>query len=274
MGTGPHQPTTAVLAPHPDDGVLSAWHVLARRPGSALLVSVFSGLPDPGTPAAPHDLATGADDPRVRMAERRAEDRAAADRFGWELCALDLVEQSYHDPAVTLSAAFAELLVDAIGDAVPRSVRRLVLPAGLGGHIDHHLVRAAGLALADQTDRTVELVADVPYATRDGWPPWVTGSRGPHDGPVDGAIDGRWAEWLDPLRRGLGPPVVHRLDADEQAAKLEAARCYATQFEFLEGGPERHLSRPDRLAAEVSWPVDVAAVPTGRPDRRTGGGRG
>ena len=39
--------------------------------------------------------------------------------------------------------------------------------------------------------------------------------------------------------------------------------CYATQFDFLEGGSERRVSRPDRLAAEVSWPVDVAAVLVG-----------
>jgi len=267
MVTGPNLPTTAVLAPHPDDGVLSAWHVLARRPRTTLLVTVFSGLPDPGTPAAPHDLVTGADDPRVRMAERRAEDRTVAARFGWELHAIDLVEQSYRPPEVTLSDAFAELLVDSIAEVVPGSVRRLVLPAGLGGHIDHHLVRAAGIALAARTGRSVELVADVPYATRDGWPPWVAGGRGPDDG----AVDGRWARWLDPMRRGLGPPVAHLLDPGEQAAKLEAARCYATQFEFLEGGSERHVSRPDRLAAEVSWPVDAAAVLAGR--RESGAGR-
>jgi len=256
MGTGPNVPTTAVLAPHPDDGVLSAWHVLALHPRSTLLVTVFSGLPDPGTPAAPHDLVTGADDPRTRMAERRVEDRAVAERFGWELCAIDLVEQSYREPEVTLSDSFARLLEDTIAVVVPGTVRRLVLPAGLGGHIDHHLVRAAGIALADRTDRSVELVADVPYATRDGWPAWVTGG-GERDA---GAVDERWAEWLDPLRPGLGEPVAHLLDPDEQAAKLEAARCYATQFDFLEGGSERHVSRPDRLAAEVSWPVDATVV--------------
>ena len=263
MGARPDDSSAAVLAAHPDDGVLSAWHVLGRRPASTLLVTVFSGLPDPGTPAAPHDLVTGARDPRARMAERRAEDRAIAARCGWELRTVDLVEQSYRDPAVTLSDAFAELLVASIAAAVPDTVRHLVLPAGLGGHIDHHLVRAAGVTLAARTDRSVELVADVPYATRDGWPGWVAGGGAPEDG----VVDDRWAQWLDPLRPGLGAPVAHRLDPDEQAAKLEAARCYASQFDFLEGGSERHLSRPDRLAAEVSWPVDPAAVLDGRRGR-------
>ena len=255
-----------VLAPHPDDGVLSAWHVLARRPGSTLLVTVFAGLPVPGTPPAPHDLATGADDPRIRMTERRAEDRAVADRFGWELRSIDLVEQSYRDPDVTLSDAFAEQLVTSIADTVPETVRELVLPAGLGGHIDHHLVRAAGIALAARTGRSVELVADVPYAARDGWPEWVSGSGGPDDG----SVDRRWAEWLDPLRTGLGMPTAHLLHPDEQVAKLEAARCYATQFDFLEGGPAQFLTRPDRLAAEVSWPLDAAEVLAGERERGAG----
>ena len=286
MGTRPDVPTTAVLAPHPDDGVLSAWHVLARHPGSTLLVTVFSGLPEPGTVAAPHDRATGAREPRARMAERRAEDRAVADRFGWEVRTVDLVEQSYRDPLVTLSDTFAALLVDTIAAVVPETVRRLVLPAGLGGHIDHHLVRAAGITLAARTGRSVDLVADVPYATREGWPTWVTvgvgrdggtgdepddgAVDGPDDGPDDGAVDPRWAEWLDPLRPGLGRPVVHLLAPDEQAAKLEAARSYATQFDFLEGGSERNLSRPDRLAAEVSWPVDAALLARGRAPRAAG----
>ena len=292
MDTGRADPTTAVLAPHPDDGVLSAWHVLARRPSSALLVTVFSGIPEEGTRAAPHDLVTGARDPRARMAARRDEDRAVAERFGWELRTVDLVEQSYRAPDVTLSDAFAALLVAALDDVVPETVKRLVVPAGLGGHIDHHLVRAAGITLAARTGRSVDLVADVPYATRDGWPGWVTGggaSDGGADGGVDGGADGgagegvdggadegtvetRWAEWLDPLRPGLGRPVAHLLDPDEQAAKLEAARCYATQFDFLEGGPERRLSRPDRLAAEVSWPVDAEALVADRTPGAAAGG--
>jgi hypothetical protein len=84
--------------------------------------------------------------------------------------------------------------------------------------------------------------------------------------------DARWAEWLDPLRPGLGRPVTHHLGPGEQAAKLEAARCYATQFDFLEGGSERRLSRPDRLAAEVSWPVDAEVLATGRAPGATGAG--
>ncbi len=284
MDTGPDDPTTAVLAPHPDDGVLSAWHVLARRPSSALLVTVFSGIPEEGTPAAPHDLVTGARDPRARMAARRDEDRAVAERFGWELRTVDLVEQSYRAPEVTLSDAFAALLVVALDDVVPDTVKRLVVPAGLGGHIDHHLVRAAGITLAARTGRSVDLVADVPYATRNGWPGWVTGGGASDDGPGggvdgraggrvgDGRVDTRWAEWLDPLRPGLGRPVAHLLDPDEQVAKLEAARCYATQFDFLEGGPERRLSRPDRLAAEVSWPVDAEALAADRTPGAAAGG--
>lgn len=284
MDTGPDDPTTAVLAPHPDDGVLSAWHVLARRPSPALLVTVFSGIPEEGTPAAPHDLVTGARDPRARMAARRDEDRAVAERFGWALRTVDLVEQSYRAPEVTLSDAFAALLVVALDDVVPDTVKRLVVPAGLGGHIDHHLVRAAGITLAARTGRSVDLVADVPYATRDGWPGWVTCRGASDDGPGggvdgragggvgDGRVDTRWAEWLDPLRPGLGRPVAHLLDPDEQVAKLEAARCYATQFDFLEGGPERRLSRPDRLAAEVSWPVDAEALVADRTPGAAAGG--
>jgi hypothetical protein len=37
----------AILSPHPDDAVLSCWHLLSD-PGEARVINVFAGIPPPG----------------------------------------------------------------------------------------------------------------------------------------------------------------------------------------------------------------------------------
>ena len=76
----------AVLSPHLDDAVLSAWSVL-RRPGDVRVVNVCTAVPPPG-PAPPWDQLTGARDAAERMRERLDEDREALAKAGREAVAL------------------------------------------------------------------------------------------------------------------------------------------------------------------------------------------
>ena len=43
--TLPRMSAPAILSPHPDDAVLSLWHVLAA-PGGVSVLNVFNGPPD------------------------------------------------------------------------------------------------------------------------------------------------------------------------------------------------------------------------------------
>ena len=233
--------TTAILSPHPDDAVLSLWHVLAG-PGDVRVVNVFTAAP-PGAGPGWWDDRSGATDPAVRAAEREGEDRAALALAGREAISLGFIDNQYRSGAQRL-----EPIVDAL--AVALAPDELVLaPAALGAHPDHDLVRAAALGLRDR-GRTVALYADLPHAVRDGWPRWVDDGDG-----APGADDG-WAARL--IDAGLRPtelrPRVHSLDADERRRKRDAVGRYATQLGALD--QEFSLtSRPELLDREVVWPL-------------------
>lgn len=87
---------------------------------------------------------------------------------------LDLLEGQYRDDAPAL-----ETLVECLGAKVSPGTR-LLAPAALDGHRSHRVVRAAALVLRER-GRLVTLYADVPHATRYGWPRWVSGASGPAD---------------------------------------------------------------------------------------------
>lgn len=150
-----------------------------------------------------------------------------------------------------------ERLARAIDEAVPAPAS-LLAPAALSSHRDHRSVLAAALVLRDR-GRIVGLYADVPHATRYGWPAWVTGGR--PELLVDPA-----AYWDRELRSsGLSlaklRPDVHRLDNAAHARKLAAVRAYRTQVPALEAAFGL-LSRPDILRYEIVWllPLSVLAA--------------
>ena len=239
--------TTVVLSPHPDDAVLSAWHVLAG-PGDVAVVTVFAGIPPPG-PLSWWDELSGAPDRVSWAAERIAEDRDALALAGCTPVALDFIDAQYRRGPQLL-----EPIVERVaGLAEPGT--RILAPAGLAAHPDHRLVLAVALALRDR-GREVALYADVPHAPREGWPGWVTGASDAGD-----EVDSRWRADLQaaglPLERL--EPEVHRLDAGQEAAKRAAVARYRTQLGALEARFGL-LSRPDMLRYEVVW--RLAAVPS------------
>jgi LmbE family N-acetylglucosaminyl deacetylase len=154
--------SVAVLSPHLDDAVLSAWSVL-RRPGPVTVVNVCAGVPPPGPPAR-WDRFTGARDAAERMRERLAEDRVALARAGREAVQLNFMDNQYRAGPID-AAALEQAIADAIGDAA-----ELWAPAGVGAHPDHVQVREAALALRGEGGPPVRLYADVPYVLRSGWP--------------------------------------------------------------------------------------------------------
>jgi LmbE family N-acetylglucosaminyl deacetylase len=242
--------SVALLSPHLDDAVLSAWSVL-RRPGEVRVVNVCAGVPPPGPPPR-WDLLTGATDPSERMRERLAEDRTALARAGREGVNLDFLDEHYRtgplDPDVLLGA-----LDDAVGGA-----DELWAPAGIGGHSDHVQVREAALALRAAGGPPVTLYAELPYVTRHGWPEWVSGRR----------VGGHLA--LDAWTRGFlpeGTPVPgdrHVLPRLEARRKLRAVRDYRTQWRALDS-PGRSVTHRRVIRYEASFVPALRPVSTPAP---------
>lgn len=240
----------AVLSPHLDDAVLSCWHLLAGAE-DVVVVNVCTASPAPGTPAPEWDRRTGAGDPVVRMDERRAEDARALRHAGRRALGLGLLDAQYRraEPSVPdLVAQLGRVLE-------PGAV--LYAPAGLGGHPDHELVRAAALELA-RAGWDVALYADLPHAIRRGWPAWVAG-----DGDPAGAGIGR--EWRRTLEgAGLDPdlltPRVHALRGAARGRKLAALAEYRTQRAALDEMAFVPLDDPRALAFEVVWEVPASAL--------------
>src|SRR4051795_6418134 len=106
---------TTILSPHPDDAVLSLWHVLTG-PGEVSVVNVFAGEPEV-TELGWWDVSTGAVDPQSRAAERLAEDREALALAGRESVNLGFVDFQYRRGDLAL-----ETLVEAIAEAAPKGV--------------------------------------------------------------------------------------------------------------------------------------------------------
>jgi hypothetical protein len=237
---------TVILSPHQDDAVFSLWHVLDGT-DDVSVVNVFAGVPT-AAELGWWDVHTGAADPQSRARERCAEDRAAlaqAGRSPTDLAFLDLQYRTEDQPL--------QPVVDAVADVVPNDAP-LLAPAGLGGHLDHVLLRDAALALW-RSGRRVALYADLPHASGGGWPPWVTNGSGAAGGePTDA--------WDDDMA-GTGVELggltarVRTLADGEARRKLTALSEYATQLPALTEQYDLDR-RPEALRYEIVW--ELAAL--------------
>lgn len=227
-----------VLSPHLDDAVLSCWSVV-DGPEECSVVNVFTGPPDPARDR-PWDELTGAADPAVRQEDRIEEDRRALAHAGRTPMNLGL-----RPPASEHSAAHLRELLAA---AVPPGCD-LYLPAAIGAHPAHALVRDVGLQVTGRAGRAF-LYADLPYAIRWGWPAWVTGAEAdPYLVP-----EAAWARDLAPAHLpGRPEPDVRLLDAAAVERKLAALHEYRTQWGAINDGPHRVLENPAVRGWEVAW---------------------
>jgi LmbE family N-acetylglucosaminyl deacetylase len=240
-----------LLSPHWDDAALDCWGLLSSE-RRMIVVNLFAGVPAPGR-LAPWDAITGAADSAVRVRERIAEDARALDRAGRKPLSLPFLDAQYR-PA--LPAPRLEEIDSALSAAVP-SASRVYVPAGVGGHLDHLLARRYGRMLL-RAKLPVVLYADLPYCVLHGWPHWVDGSEpDPHRD-----VDAFWLEFLKgvPELPALRSARVERLDDAAAAAKLEAMRCYETQFSGLDYGAGRLLSDPAIHRYEVRWELIPAGI--------------
>lgn len=235
-----------VLSPHPDDAVLSLWHVLTQ-PGDVRVLSVFTARPAPGA-VGWWDRLTGAENPVVRWRERWAEDREALASAGRTAERLDLAPGQY-----SAIRSQPDDLLEKLDGLVPVG-DVIYAPAALDGHPSHQAVRDAALELSRRGARVL-LYADVPHCIAFGWPAWVTGAE-PHSHLRPEA---HWEHHLE--QAGLSPPRlspdVRVLDDAAHRAKLEAVRAYRSQLAALEAQFGALLGGP-ALRYEVVWPLPGA----------------
>jgi LmbE family N-acetylglucosaminyl deacetylase len=221
--------TVAVLSPHLDDAVLSAFSALPAR-----VVNVCTGLPPAGVVTS-WDRICGATDSRTHMEERLEEDRAALALVECEPVALGFLDLQYRGAEPLEWSALRSAIEEAVAGA-----EELWAPAGIGDHLDHVQVRDVAIELG----LPLRLYAELPYAIKFGWPAWVTGEEAdPRLVP-----DGDWS-----LPAGAGEPTVHRLNDAEVQLKLQALRRYGTQFSGLSRGKLGHIAHPSVIGFEVSW---------------------
>jgi hypothetical protein len=246
-----------LLSPHWDDAVLDCWALLSS-PRELQVVNVFAGIPAPGSVAI-WDAITGAADSAARARERVEEDATALRRAGREPVGLALLDAQYRVGAPEPGLQqLDQALCDALAGGVARDGERPALatagvyvPAAIGGHADHLLVRRYGRMLA-RAGIPVTLYADLPYCVLHGWPSWVDGrARDPHRN-----VDAFWLSFLQqvPELAELQAADVERLDAERAAHKLEAMQTYATQFPCLNYGG-CVLEDPAIHGFEVRWPL-------------------
>jgi len=229
------QPRTHILlSPHPDDAVWSCGGRIARwcaRGDRVCVVTVF----DDGAPA-PRGWRSIADPPR-----RRLEDAAALDLLGAERLSLGLPDAAlreddgtprYESPrrlfgrAHPLDAGLGALVAEEVASLAPHGV--VHAPLGLGGHVDHRIVRDAALDL----DADVEWYEEFPY-----------------EGEAPAGIEPAW----------------HEVDLE---AWVAAGLCYRSQVRALLGDPAAFEAALTRRAAERGAEAGVAFAErawTGRP---------
>lgn len=222
-----------VVSPHLDDAVLSCSVKLMDK-HQVDVVTVFTALPPESVECPAWDALTGALNSRVRVIERRQEDHSALAHFDIVPKHLNLLESQYQEWPHT------------VNDLQPLTslmsgYEKVWLPAGIGLHPDHVLVRQAGLAA--RGERKVILYADLPYAVRFGWPSWLTGKKTPLD--VD-----RWytSQFYATGLKETFSVTVRSLDEREQNVKMRAMAEYATQMPALE-----QMRDPATLKYELYW---------------------
>lgn len=233
--------------------MLSCWRLLTR-PDEMIVINVFAGAPSSMGGPAWWDRLTGAKDSGKRVRERVEEDRKALALAGRTPLNLRFLDEQYRDAEQPLGPVAAEIEGRLPPDA------HVFAPAAFGGHPDHALVRAAALELR-RGGFEVSLYADLPHATRHGWPAWVTGAD---IATSIGLAETLWERTLG--ETGVSSTAmyreVHKLDPDSCARKLEAVHAYVTQLDGLVEFTGQALTDRESLGDEVLWKLPAPATPS------------
>jgi len=172
MGAGGARPRVTIVSPHFDDAPLSLGQSLldGRLSGCRVTVRVIFGRTNWTRWVHPTESRA-----RPIGAWRRAEETASSVRFGyrfgadsWEESILrtgDMDPDHFRDPSIDVDH---DPLVGPIAHRI-RTLRwtadLVLVPAGIGDHIDHRIVAAAAMRLANEDPAGLAFYEDRPYVT-------------------------------------------------------------------------------------------------------------
>jgi LmbE family N-acetylglucosaminyl deacetylase len=227
------------LSPHFDDVALSCGGVaaLAARSGSAQVVTVFAGQP-------PAELTSFARFQHARWGAgggavdlRRAEDAAAMEALGPSPTWLDFPDAIYRGDLylsdadlfgpvkprdAETAAAVQDTLAGLVGSLHPLAV---YAPLGIGGHVDHRLIRDSAIA-CNRAGCKLYLYEDFPYAA------------------AADAVE-RWVAALPVLATPSVTDITNTMEA-----KLRSIAAYASQLPTI----FRHLGEWESVTRDyANW---------------------
>lgn len=275
-----------VLSPHLDDAALSLGGTLsafAREGGRTLITTIYTA--GPRVELQPERMRTFGD-----YARRQQEDLLAAAHLGADVQWLGRTEriwrlheprlrEAFHAPPTANELHELAHVHDAVLAALADPDALLLVPLGIGGHVDHVEVCVAGLmaatapenagriafyedfyAISERLRRRHEIVrraGDVRRraATRAAWPAALA------DAVLSRVPTGPGPLSLCPPARALGwEPEVLNVDAAATAAKLAAVDAYTSQVQALGRLAARLPSVLRRQLADAGgeriwWPV-------------------
>jgi O-antigen/teichoic acid export membrane protein/LmbE family N-acetylglucosaminyl deacetylase len=236
----PSGATTLFLSPHLDDAVLSCGGTISRLAAAGervVIATLFTAdLPEdePVSWLAQRNLrAWRMFDTQSPFAERCQEDIRAARRLGAETIHLGLLDGMYRHkpdgtfyyPKNTVGVPLDREDEALTGAAVQRLLRetaqryssseglKLFAPLGIGGHVDHVIVRSSAEAVFGQA--SVTYYEEIPYVAR---------KENSRELPVNGGVSQIGEAWIA-TRMVLTPA--------ETEARIEASACYESQIPGL-----------------------------------------
>jgi LmbE family N-acetylglucosaminyl deacetylase len=243
------------FSPHPDDAALSCGGQIATLTAQGekcVIITIMAGNPPPEFKPTPlvEELWTrwGIGQFADVSIARREEDQAAAAVLGAKIIHLnhpDAVYRSYYKdvsaifgvPAMPDMLGLFNRLIEDLNNRKMGAIREsdtVHLPLGVGGHVDHLIVGALGVAF--KTHKAVYYYEDYPY------------SRQPEK--IEAVIKGRLKD--QPLKR-----VIHPLTDSAVQAKINAVACYPSQISSFWSDPAAMETglRNDLLAVggEAEW---------------------
>jgi LmbE family N-acetylglucosaminyl deacetylase len=231
--------TLLAVSPHLDDAAFSAGALLwtaAQRGWRVVVATMFTGnVAQPSGFALACQLDKGLPADVDYMALRREEDRQACRALGAEPIHLPLLEaphRGYENAAALFGGVHPH---DAVAPAVGERLAQLLAevrpgvvlaPLGIGGHVDHLIVREAIVRLSPPRLRLWE---DWPYLDRAG-----------------GQVRGAACRWT--------------VSPEARAAKLRACASYVTQLGFQFGRADALAARLERQVGEWYHPPTGATL--------------
>ena len=143
-----------------------------------------------------------------------------------------------------------------------RPTAALLAPAGIGGHPDHLLVRAAAFTLRDD-GHTVALCAELPHAIRHGWPHHI--DNGSRRGPAGRARSTGNKRLTRSMGRSARRPSTH---CPRRRAPRSSRRSTRTALNWTRstGSPTNHSTSPTPFATRSSGSSDSSVSLTARVD--------